>query len=356
MTLPGTAAIPAVHADRLRAAEATGARAAALVGADLTPDADHHAGLDRERRSACCWRIGGSTNGVIHLTAIAGRLGIKLDLDAPQRALRHDAGAGRPQAGRQRLHGGLLRRRRHRRGAARAEAAARTSTCMTVTGETLGERLAAAGRSGRPRASSRPLADPIEPQGGLVALFGSLAPDGAILKRSAADASAVRARRPRRRLHLARRPRRAHRRSRPRRDAGRHPGPAERRPAQRRRPCPRPATCRSRRSCARAGVKDMVRISDARMTGTAYGTIVLHVTPEAAIGGPLALVRDRRPHPPQRRGRSASTCWSTKPSWPRRRDAAQAPSRGAAAARAATTGSTASTCCRPTTAATSTSA
>ena len=86
-----------------------------------------HARQDRQRRTrsrtrcACCWRIGGSTNAVIHLTAIAGRAGVPVSLQAAQRAVRHHAGAGEPQAGRQRLHGGFLRRRRHRRGAARAE-------------------------------------------------------------------------------------------------------------------------------------------------------------------------------------------------------------------------------------------
>ena len=79
--------------------------------------------------------------------------------------------------------------------------------------------------------------------------------------------------------------------------------------------CRKPATSRSRRSSRAQGVKDMVRISDARMSGTAFGTIVLHVSPEAAAGGPLALVRRRRPHPPRRRRAAGSTCWSTTPSW-----------------------------------------
>ena len=65
-----------------------------------------------------------------------------------------------------------------------------------------------------------------------------------------------------------------------------------------------------------AGVKDMVRISDARMSGTAYGTIVLHVAPEAAVGGPLALVRDGDKHPAERQGARGSICWWTRRSWP----------------------------------------
>ena len=70
---------------------------------------------------------------------------------------------------------------------------------------------------------------------------------------------------------------------------------AQRRPARRRRACPSGACCRSRRSCSRQGVRDMVRISDARMSGTSYGTCVLHVAPESFVGGPLALVRDGDP-------------------------------------------------------------
>ena len=124
MILPGTAAIPAVHADRLRAAEATGARAVALARSDLTPDKIITQGaVDNAVRVLLA--LGGSTNGVIHLAAIAGRLGLKLDLKRLERAVGYDAGAGGGEAGRQRvLHGGLLRRRRHRRGAARIEAAA----------------------------------------------------------------------------------------------------------------------------------------------------------------------------------------------------------------------------------------
>ena len=124
MTLPGTAAIPAVHADRLRAAEATGARAVALARSDLTPDKIITAGVDRERRA----RAAGARRLHQRRHPSGGHrrpARPQARPRAPQRAVRHDAGAGGRQAGRQRvLHGGLLRRRRHRRRAARAEAAA----------------------------------------------------------------------------------------------------------------------------------------------------------------------------------------------------------------------------------------
>ena len=133
---------------------------------------------------------------------------------------------------------------------------------------------------------------PLEPQGGLVALFGNLAPQGAILKRSAADSQAVRARGPGGGVLLARRSRRAHRRSQARRRRPTTSWCCKTPDRIRRRRCRRPAICRSRKSSPPKGVKDMVRVSDARMSGTAFGTIVLHVTPDCASGGPLGLVRN----------------------------------------------------------------
>ncbi len=99
MALPGTAAIPAVHADRLRAAEATGAAAVRLIAAADRAARDHHAEAV-ENALRVLLAIGGSTNAIIHLTAIAGRAGIDVPLDAAQRAVRHHAGAGRPEADR----------------------------------------------------------------------------------------------------------------------------------------------------------------------------------------------------------------------------------------------------------------
>jgi dihydroxy-acid dehydratase len=161
--------------------------------------------------------------------------------------------------------------------------------CLTVTGQTLGERLAGE-RGWVDRAVVRPLGDPYQKQGGLAALFGTLAPGGAIIKRSAADPALFeregRAVVFRSLDDLAARVDSADLDVAPDdfmvlQNAGPKSGYAMPEAGY----LPIPA------KLARAGVKDMVRISDARMSGTAYGTIVLHVSPEAAIGGPLALVR-----------------------------------------------------------------
>jgi dihydroxy-acid dehydratase len=162
--------------------------------------------------------------------------------------------------------------------------------CMTVTGETLGQRLDGPA-PWVDRGVIRARAEPFDPVGGLVALFGSLAPRGAILKRSAAD--------PR----LFEREGRAvvfdgledlsRRIDDPELDVTpddflvlKNAGPAS--PSG----MPEAGYLPIPRKLARAGVKDMVRISDARMSGTAYGSVVLHVSPDAASGGPLAFVQD----------------------------------------------------------------
>ena len=162
---------------------------------------------------------------------------------------------------------------------------------VTVTGETLRERLAAEEGAYVDRRVIKTAADPIEPQGGLVALFGSLAPDGAILKRSAATPSLFE--KTARAVVFTSLEDLAARIDDPDLDVTaddilvlQNAGPrsAAAMPEAGFLPIPKKLLA--------AGVKDMVRISDARMSGTAYGTIVLHVAPEAAVGGPLALVRD----------------------------------------------------------------
>src|SRR5438445_3239612 len=288
MLLPGTAAIPAVHADRLGAAEATGRAAVALARSRLTIDRIvTPAAVENALRVLLA--IGGSTNAIIHLTAIAGRLGIPVSLkrlnelsDAtpvlvdlkPTGAhyMEDFFAAGGMSAVLHELKPLL------------------DLDCLTVTGERLAERLAAP-PEGIDRTIIRSLDAPFHPAGGLVALFGSLAPNGAILKRSAADA------------RLFERSGRAVVFSSPADLAARiddptldvepddflvmqNAGPKSGYGMPEAGYLPIPARL------ARAGVKDMVRMSDARMSGTAYGTIVLHVSPEAAVGGPLALVRN----------------------------------------------------------------
>ena len=149
--------------------------------------------------------LGGSTNGVVHLAAIAGRVGAKLDL-ARFNELSDTTPvlAGIKPVGNEFYMedffaaGGI--------GAVLRELKPLLNLdCMTVTGETLGERLAAEEGIWVDRRVIKPIGDPIEPQGGLVALFGSLAPDGAIIKRSAATPALFETHGPRGRLHVARR-------------------------------------------------------------------------------------------------------------------------------------------------------
>jgi len=292
MALPGTAAIPAVHADRLRAAEASGARAVALARAPIRPSqVITRASIENALRVLLA--IGGSTNAIIHLTAIAGRVGVALSLERlnvlsdSTPVLVNLKPTGEHYMSDLYAAGGLSAVLRELKPLLALDA-------LTVTGETIGERLAreeAEGATWVDRSVVRPLHDPIEPVGGLVALFGSLAPNGAILKRSAAD-PALFEREGRAVVFgslddLAARIDSPDLEVRPEdflvlQNAGPKSGYAMPEAGY----LPIPA------KLARAGVKDMVRISDARMSGTAYGTIVLHVSPEAAVCGPLALVRN----------------------------------------------------------------
>jgi dihydroxy-acid dehydratase len=287
IALPGSASAPAVTADRIRVAEKTGTTAVAIAKSKLTPDRILTAKAF-ENALRVLLAIGGSTNGVIHTTAIAGRLAIHLDLD------RLDAmGRETPvlvdlkpsgQHYMEDLHraGGLPTLLRELKPLLHLDA-------LTVTGRTLGEEIDAA--DAFPQDVVRPFSNPIYPQGGIAVLRGNLAPGGAIIKQSAADPKLMK--------HegravvfenaedLARRV-----------DADdldvkaddilvlKNIGPkgAPGMPEAGYLPIPK--------KLARQGVKDMVRISDGRMSGTAAGTIVLHVTPESATGGPLAWVRN----------------------------------------------------------------
>ncbi|HEY4405751.1 MAG TPA: dihydroxy-acid dehydratase [Xanthobacteraceae bacterium] len=289
MMLPGTAAIPAVHADRLRAAEATGAAAVRLIGSNLTPDRMINA-KSIENALRVVLAIGGSTNAVIHLTAIAGRAGVKVSLErfnelsdsTPLLVDLKPIGNGYMEdffaAG---AMGALLREL----------APLLHLDCMTVTGETLGERLAGDRDQWIDRSIIATRQEPLEPSGGVIALFGNLAPKGAIFKRSAADTKLfehegravvftsladLSARiddpaldvMPQDVLVLQ--------------NAGPHSTAA----------MPEAGYLPIPKKLAKNGVKDMIRVSDARMSGTAFGAIVLHVTPDCASGGPLGLVRN----------------------------------------------------------------
>ena len=290
MTLPGTAAIPAVHADRLRAAEATGARAVALARSDLTPDKIITAG-SIENAARVLLALGGSTNGVIHLAAIAGRLGLRLDLKRLNELSDTTPvlAAVKPVGNEFYMEdffaaGGIGAVMRELKPLLDLEA-------MTITGETLGQRLAAEEGAYVDRRVIKSASEPVEAQGGLIALFGTLAPDGAIIKRSAATPALFE--KTARAVVFTSLDDLAARIDDPDLDVTaedivvlQNAGP--RSPSA----MPEAGFLPIPKKLLEAGVKDMVRISDARMSGTAYGTIVLHVPPEAATGGPLALVRN----------------------------------------------------------------
>ncbi len=182
--LPGTAAIPAVHADRIRAAEASGAAALALARAGTTIR-DIITPQSVENALRVLLAIGGSTNAIIHLTAIAGRAGIDIDLKhlnelSDTTPLLVDLKPTGPFY-MEDLHaaGGIGAVLRELRPLLHLD-------CMTVSGETLRQRLdGAVGYIDH--TVVRPFNEPLQPQGGLISLFGSLAPRGAILKRAAAD-------------------------------------------------------------------------------------------------------------------------------------------------------------------------
>lgn len=284
----GAAAIPAVDADRLRMAEETGRIAVSLIGADHLRPSRIMTQRAFDNALRVLLALGGSTNAIIHLTAIAGRLGIQIDLrrlnalsdTTPVLVDLKPTGSGYMED----LHaaGGLPAVLRELKPLLHLD-------CLTVTGETLGERIARA-PDWVDRSIVKPFAEPVSPVGGLVALFGNLAPRGAILKRSAADPTLFE--REGRAVVFDSLEDLAARIDDPTLDVTpddmlvlKNAGPTSPAAMPEAGYLPIPARL------AKAGVKDMVRLSDARMSGTAYGTIVLHIAPDAASGGPLALVR-----------------------------------------------------------------
>lgn len=287
MMLPGTAAIPAVHADRLRAAEASGMQALATAAAGLSPRR-----IVTEQAVENALRvllaIGGSTNGILHLTAIAGRAGVRVSLERMNQlsdttpVLVNLKPTGPNYMEDFFAAGGMSALLQELKPLLHLD-------CVSVTGETLGDRLAREEGLYVDPTIIRPTADPIEPVGGLVALTGSLAPDGAILKRSAADKALfehegravvfdgledLAARIDDEALDVTADDILVMKNTGPKSAAA----------------MPEAGYIPIPKKLARAGVKDMLRMSDCRMSGTAFGSIVLHIAPEAAVGGPLALV------------------------------------------------------------------
>ena len=288
MMVAGGASAPAVTADRVRVAEKTGATAVAMAASRLTPDRIL-TGKSIENALRVLLAIGGSTNGIVHLTAIAGRLGIDIDLAGLDRLSRETPvlvdlkPSGQHYMEDFHHAGGMPALLRELRPYLHLDA-------LTVSGRTLGAELDDAPPA-FPQDVIRTAASPIYPVGGLAVLRGNLAPGGAIIKQSAAN--------PKLMEHEGRAVVFEDAEDMARRiddDALdvtaddilvlKRIGPtgAPGMPEAGYMPIPK--------KLARAGVKDMVRISDGRMSGTAAGTIVLHVTPEAAIGGPLAYVQN----------------------------------------------------------------
>ena len=288
MMLPGGAAIPAVHADRLRHAEASGARAVAMAAEGLTPQK-----IMTPQAFANAFRvllaIGGSTNGLIHMTAVAGRLGIQVDLAALDAMSRETpvlvdlkpSGVGYMED--LQKAGGMTTVLREIRDLLHLDA-------LTCSGRTLGENMDAMPADWDQKVVRR-RADPVYREGGIAVLRGNLCPGSAIIKQSGANPNLMQ--------HTGRAvvfdsvEDMAARLDDPDLDVRaddvlvlRNAGPkgAPGMPESGYIPIPK--------KLARQGVRDMVRISDARMSGTAFGSVVLHVCPEAAVGGPLALVRD----------------------------------------------------------------
>lgn len=286
-TLPGASSIPAVDANHSRMASGCGRRIVEMVWEDLKPS-DIMTSRSVENAITADMAIGGSTNAIIHLVAMAGRAGIRLDLRKfDEISHRTPMLANLRPSGQYLMEdfyyaGGLRALLREIRDLLHLDA-------PTVNGRTLGENISDA-RTVNPEVI-RPFDNPVAAQGGTAVLYGNLAPRGAVIKPTAAEKRLLS-----------------------------HTGPAvvfrDYNDMSARIDCddlevdensvlvlqnagplggpgmPEWGMLPIPRKLLKQGVRDMVRISDARMSGTAYGACVLHVSPESFIGGPLALIRD----------------------------------------------------------------
>ena len=288
IALPGSGTIPATHADRIRAAEASGREAVRLAQGGPKPSELLTKTAFRNALTVL-QAIGGSTNGLVHLAAIARRAGLSIDLEefdaigrkvpvlidlkpSGDHYMEHFHWAGGVPKLMKELGDHLDR------------------TAPTIDGRTIGE-IADAAEDIPNQTIIRTAASPVKPTGGMAVLRGNLAPGGAVIKHSAASPALL--------THTGRAvvftsvEDMVRRMDDPDLDvkaddvlvltnAGPRGAPG----------MPEAGYIPIPKKLAQAGVKDMVRISDARMSGTAFGTIVLHITPESAVGGPLGLVRD----------------------------------------------------------------
>jgi dihydroxy-acid dehydratase len=287
MTLTGCANIPAADSRRLAVAEESGRRAVAIAKDGPRPSEV----LTREAFENAIrvnMAIGGSTNAIIHLVAIAGRLGINLPLELFDEISRSTPFITNVRPSGQHLMedmfyaGGLPAVMKELEGMLHLKA-------VTVTGKTMGENIAGARCFNRN--VIRSLKEPLNPQGGTVVLKGNLAPHGAVLKQTAASPHLLKhkgravvfeshqdlwARVDDPKLHVDENSVLVMKNGGPKGAPGM--------PEWGDMPVPK--------KLLEAGILDMVRLSDARMSGTAFGTVVLHVSPESAVGGPLAIVQN----------------------------------------------------------------
>lgn len=287
MALPGNASIPAPDSRRLRLAEVTGRRIVTIAKERVRPSEIMTREAFEDAITLLC-AIGGSTNAVVHLPAIANRLGIELPLDLfDEISRRTPLLANMRPIGRYQMEdffhaGGVPALLNELQNLLQADR-------LTVTGRTLAENIAGAKRGESD--VIRSLAQPLKQEGGLAVLRGNLAPEGAIIKSAAASSellhhrgqavvfngmSDLRRRLDDPHLHVDRESILVLQ------NVGPVGGPG----------MPEVGNFPIPKKLLEQGVRDMVRISDARMSGTAFGTVVLHVAPESAIGGPLALVKD----------------------------------------------------------------
>jgi len=286
-SLPGASSIPAVDSNHPKMASQTGRRIVEMVWEDLKPH-DFLRMASFDNAIAAVFALGGSTNAVIHILALAGRAGIKLTMQRFDELSRKT-----PLLANLRPSGSYLMEDFYYAGGLpallRALSPHLSLGCLTVTGETLGENVANAEIYNAD--VIRSLDHPVLESGGLAILYGNLAPNGAVIKASAAE--------PRLLKHIGRAivfdsfDEMNSRIDDPAlnvdadsvlvlRNAG--PKGAPGMPEWGNLPIPQ--------KLLKAGVRDMVRISDARMSGTSYGACVLHVSPESFVGGPLALLKE----------------------------------------------------------------
>jgi dihydroxy-acid dehydratase len=286
MMLPGAASIPAPDSRRLACAEDTGRRIVGMVKEDLRPSRI----LTREvfeNAIRVLVALGGSTNAIIHLIAIAGRRGIPLPLD-----LFDELSRATPVIVNLKPSGEYLMEDFFYAGGVRAVLHEMLpflhGDTLTVTGKTLAESVGEA-RCFNPDVI-RPLGQPLRAEGSFAVLHGNLAPQGAVIKTSAATPHLFQHTGPA--VVFESYEEMMQRVDDPALDVEpasvlvlKHAGPVGAPGMPEWGMLPIPA------KLLRQGVSDMVRISDARMSGTSFGTVVLHISPEAAIGGPLAIVQ-----------------------------------------------------------------